>query len=134
MGQDFFDNVDNLFLKKKEVDLKEVGPMVWQINRYLSMNKELLLPIAAYFNRYLFTLKERYYVLLDRFIPKMAGKPRITYFKKPVIEEACKRLAIMYNISHREAYQYFELIKTQMGDEIYEWLGINREDKHVGLK
>jgi hypothetical protein len=125
MGQEFFSAIDNLFLKKKEIDLKEIGPMCWQINRYLSMDKDLLLPVNL-FNRYLFTLKERYYILLDRFIPKMLGKPRITYYKKPVIEEACSRVARMYNVSTKEASQYLELFKVQMGDEVYNWLGVEK--------
>jgi len=130
MGQEFFSNIDNLFLKKRAIDLKEVGPQAWQINRYLSMDKDLLLPISL-FNRYLFTLKERYYVLLDRFIPKMPGKPRITYYKKPATEEACSRIALMYNISVREASQYLELLKVKMGDEVYTYLGINKEEIHA---
>ena len=133
MGQEFFDKIDNLFLKKKEIDLKEVAPMNWQINRYLSMDQNLLLPISL-FNRYLFTLKERYYILLDRFIPKMLGKPHITYYKKPEIEEACNRIAKMYNVSVREANQYLELFKIQMGNKIYSYLGIDKEEKNVGLK
>ena len=131
MGQEFFEKIDNLFLKKKEIDLKEVGPMNWQINRFLSMDKDLLLPISL-FNKYLFTLKERYYILLDRFIPKLPGKPRITYYKKPVVEEACTRIAKMYNVSTREASQYLELFKVQMGDDIYGWLGIETKKETNG--
>ena len=124
MGAEFFSTLDNLFLKKKEINLKEVEPMCWQINRYLSMNTDLLLPIAVCFNKYLYVLRGRYYTLLDRFIPKMLGKPYITYYKKPIVEEACQRIAKMYNCSNREASQYFELFKIQMGNEVYEWLGL----------
>jgi hypothetical protein len=131
LGKEFFDALDNLFLKKKEINLKEVGSMCWQINRYLSMDENLLLPIAIYFNKYLANLKERYYVLLDRFIPKMLGKPRVTYYKKPVVEEACQRIAKMYNCSTRDASQYFELFKAQMGEEVYGWLGIEKKEKNV---
>jgi len=131
VGAEFFDKIDNLFLKKKKIDLKEVGPMCWQINRYLSMDENLLLPISI-FNKYVFTLKERYYTLLDRFIPKLPGKPRITYYKKPEIEEACKRIGIMYNVSMREASQYLELFKVQMGDDVYAWLGIDIKEVRNG--
>jgi hypothetical protein len=70
-------------------------------------------------------------VLLDRFIPKLPGRPRITYYKKYEAEEATKRIASMYNVSLREASQYLELFKAQMGNEVYEWLGIDlKKDKN----
>jgi len=127
---EFFEAINNLYLKKTKYTLKEVASHVWSIQKYMSMDENLLLPIGM-FNRYFYVLRERYYVLLDRFIPKMYGKPLFKYVKRnkaELDEEACRRIAKMYGVSSREAYQYLELMKAQM-DDVYSLLGIEAKEK-----
>ena len=124
-----FDWVDNLYNKKHGFPPKEeITPMIWQINNFLSMDKDLL-EYVAYYQKYMFTLKDRYYLLWYALIPKCL-KSRNPYYKvkREKDSELLERLCSVFGLSKVEVVDYLKILRKTYDDkELYEFLGMEKK-------
>src|SRR3990167_7642989 len=99
---EIWDCLNNLYSKRmKYPDDNELSGKLWMINRFLSMDKDLL-EVVADVSKYFYTLKERYYRLLYRIIPQSSSS-RNKYIKpkKEFSDEVLNRYSKLYAISNR---------------------------------
>lgn len=127
--KDIFYFINNLYHKKyKYPEDNELSSNLWMINRFLSMDKDLL-GVVAEISEYLFTLQERYYRLLYRIVPK-SNSPFNKYLKpkKEFDGELLSRYSKMFQIGLGEAAEYIRIMRKSMSNkEIFEYVGINYE-------
>lgn len=125
MSEDIFYYLNGLYNKKiKQPDDSEVSSFVYQINRFLSMDKDLLETIAET-TRYLFTLGPKYYKLLWRIIP-LSNAQRNKYVKVDKIgSELVDRYKQYFRLSRREVIDYIRILEKQYSTkEIYAFVGL----------
>jgi len=131
--KDIFYYLDNLFEKNGVPKYDRTQNFGWMINRFLSMDSRFA-PYISDFSKYTNTLKERYYYLLYRFIPKMPA-PRNKYVKqnKEFPDKLIDRYQKFFNVSRKETIEYLLiLLKTATLKEMYEEVGLEfdkRADK-----
>lgn len=119
-AKSIFDHLSGIKEKKvaweslSEMDRKSFSPFI--INRWLSMNLDLL-PIINILQKYTIgTLKEReVYKLYYDFLPKektfdkyIKGKAEAKYNK-----ELVRYLSLWYGVSHREVEDYLEILSNE---------------------
>ena len=124
--KDLFYYLNNLYHKKFEYPEKqEISSSLWAINKFVSMEKDLLLVVAEV-QKYLFTLQERYYRLLYRIIPK-SNPPFNKYLKakKEFDSELLVRYSKMFGLGMAEVAAYVRIMRKSMSDkEICEYVGL----------
>jgi len=124
--KDLFYYLNNLYTKKdKSVDESEVSSLVWPINRFLSMDRDLL-ETVAYVSKYMFILGSLYYNLLWRIVPK-SSSPRLRYLKPTVgnDEELLFRYSQYFKVGKKETREYLKILGTQYNTkEIYAFVGL----------
>ena len=136
-----FDHLSGIKEKKvawdslSEMDKKSFSPFI--INRWLSMNLDLL-PIINILQKYTIgTLKEReVYKLYYDFLPKektfdkyIKGKKEAKYNK-----ELLNHLSNWYGISHREVEDYLEILSKEQVIEILMKYGKTEKESKSLLK
>ena len=122
---DLFYYLNNLYSKRsKPSDESEASSFIWPINRFLSMDKDLLETIA-HTTRYLFTLGPRYYKLLWRVIPQ-TNAARNKYLKPEKDNmELTSRYAQYFGVSKRETVDYLKILNKKYSQkEIYGFVGL----------
>lgn len=121
-----FSLINNLYSKRATYpENSELSGKMWMINRFLSMDKDML-EVIAVISKYFYSLKERYYKLLYRIIP-MSPSPRIKYFKptKEFDSELVERYSKFFNLNNREVVDYLKIMKKDFSDrELYENVGL----------
>jgi hypothetical protein len=123
--KDIFYYLDNLFVKNGVPKYDRIQNLGWMINRFLSMDSRFA-PYIVDFSKYTNTLKERYYLLLYRFIPKMPP-PRNRYIKqdKEFTDKLVERYQNFYNVSRKETIEYLRILLMSTSlKEIYEEVGL----------
>jgi hypothetical protein len=118
--------LDNIYIKKEIPDDSEIRSLVWPINRFLSMEKDLLKEVAE-LSKYMFTLGAQYYKLLLRVVPKLNRSPRNKYIKveKEVDDDLLDRYTQYFQLSRREVRDYLKILfKQRSKKEIYEFVGL----------
>lgn len=136
-----FDHLSGIKEKKvawdslSEMDTKSFSPFI--INRWLSMNLDLL-PIINILQKYTIgTLKEReVYKLYYDFLPKektfdkyIKGKKEAKYNK-----ELLNHLSNWYGVSHREVEDYLEILSKEQVIEILMKYGLTDKESKKLLK
>ena len=124
-----WDWLNNLYHKNyRYPSAKEVQKDLWMINRFVSFDPDLTEVIAST-SKYLFCLKERYYRLLYRIIPKsnptrvMNAKMKV-YFDKELVN----RYASTYGLSRRETIDYLKILtKKNKIKEVFEFVGLEEK-------
>jgi len=124
-----WDWLNNLYHKNyRYPTAKEVQKDLWMINRFLSFDPDLT-EVVATTSKYLFCLKERYYQLMYRIIPKcnptrvMNAKMRVDFNK-----ELVGRYANMYGLSRRETTDYLKILsKKNTLKQIFEFVGLEKK-------
>jgi hypothetical protein len=126
MKKDLFYYLNNVFNKKEQCpEEQEVKSFIWPINRFLSMEKDLL-EVIAYTSKFIFTLGPKYYRLLYRIVPT-SGAPRNKYLKvqESYEPELLERYIKYFGTNKRETVQYLRLLEKQhTKEEIYEFVGL----------
>lgn len=124
MKKDLFYYLNNLFTKTEEPEHSDVKSIVWPVNRFLSMEKNLLEAIA-FTTKYIFTLGPRYYTLLFRLIPK-SNAPRNKYLKPEKDDsELINKYSRYFLISNKEAKDYIKILfKNKTQKEVYNFVGL----------
>ena len=121
-----WDAINNLYSKRMKYpeDSDLVGNL-WMINRFLSMDNDLL-EVVADVSKYFYTLKERYYRLLYRIIPQDTyQRSKYVKPKKEFNEDLVKRYSKLYGVSNRETIDCLRILqKTNTVKEIYEFVGL----------
>ena len=121
-----WDWLNNLYHKNyRYPEPKEIKKDIWMINRFVSFDPDLA-EVVATTSKYLFCLKERYYLLLYRIIPKsnptrvMNAKMKVEFDK-----ELVGRYSAMYGISRRETVDYLKILtKKNTKKEVFEFVGL----------
>jgi len=123
---ELWDALNNLYHKRFRYPEKdEISDKLWIINRFVSMERDLLEHIA-YISKYFFTLQERYYRLLYRLIPQ-SFSPRTKYLKPPkeLDSELLKKYSTYFGLKKKEVKNYMEILrKSYSNKELYEFVGI----------
>lgn len=121
-----FDHLNNLYHKKYQYpDATEINKSLWFINKMLSMD-ECLLESVAYVSKYLFALKERYYRLLYRLVPKSTSVRRkmqkVDYeFDKELVSKYCK----YFELSSYQVREYIKVLQQKYSDqELLSFVGL----------
>ena len=126
-----WDCLNNLYHKRMTYpEDKELSGNLWMINRFLSMDKDLL-EVVADLSKYFYTLKERYYRLLYRIIPQ-SSSPKNKYIKpkKEFNEDVVRKYSKLYEISNREVIDCLRILrKTNTEKEIFEFVGLEYKDE-----
>ena len=112
-----FDELGNLFLKTKKLkDPEEYDKYVYQINRFLSMDEDLTVPLA-YLVKYLWVLRGRYYLLLWSLLPKTNKKPWLKYTKRGILAEKdrteVRELQAVLNYTGKQAFMAKEILEKE---------------------
>jgi len=127
-----FKCVDNVYHKRDSPTDAEVKSLIWPINRFLSMEKDLLEHIA-FLSRYMFTLEARYYKLLVRVVPQ-SFKQKNKYLKveKKSDDELLARYVQYFKLSKDEVRDYLKILFTKHSrDDIYGFVGLETPpDEH----
>jgi hypothetical protein len=126
-----FDDIANLSSKKAPVrDPESYDRDVYQINRCLAM-EDSLLPIMAEFSKYLWTLRGRYYLLLDGFIPQTNKRLFIKNVRRGKLENIDRQrinaVQQVTNYSGAQAYVAMEILRHE-GIDVDRLFGF-KEDK-----
>lgn len=124
-----FDWLNNLYTKKLGLPTDaEIAPMIWQLNNFLSMDLDLL-EYVAYYQKYMYTLKEKYYLFWYVLIPKCpAQRNKYLKIKKEPETDLVKRLSSVMGLSFMEVADYLKILrKTHTEEEIYNFLGMEKK-------
>lgn len=127
-NKDLFYYLNGLYTKKiPQPEESEVSSLIWPINRFLSMEKDLLETISET-SKYLFTLGSRYYKLLWRIIPQ-SGSPRNKYLKPEKDDsEVLERYCQYFKLSKREVKDYLKILEKQYSrKEIFAFVGLEEK-------
>ena len=126
--KDLFYYVNNIYTKKEIPEDSEVKSFIWSVNRFLSMEKELLETIA-YLSRYMFTLGSKYYRLVLRVVPQSFA-PRNKYLKveKESDSELLDRYVHYFRLSKKEVRDYLKILFKQYSKkEVYGFVGLEEK-------
>ena len=88
MAKDFIESYQNLFLKEEDPAQEDpdlYNGLVFNINRYLSMDDAFLVPVA-YVTKYISILRGRYYHLLYTLIPDLGRKVFNKWIKNTALD------------------------------------------------
>lgn len=128
---EIWDCFSNLYTKRMKYPTdNELSGKLWMINRFLSMDKDLL-EVVSDVSKYFYTLKEQYYKLLYRIIPQ-SSSPRNKYIKpkKEFDDEVLVRYSKLYAVSKREVIDCLRILqKTNDMKEIYEFVGLEYKNE-----
>ncbi len=127
-----FDDIANLSTKKDPVRAPETyDKVVYQINRVLA-GENSLLPVVSEFTKYLWTLRGRYYLLLDGFMPKTGKRLYIKGIKRGKTEDIDKQrircVQEVTNYSGKDAFVALKILEHE-GIAVDRIFGI-KEKKH----
>ena len=127
--KDIFFYINNVYNKRYQLSSEEVAPMIWTVNRFLSMEKDLLEAVAET-TKYIFTLGPRYYTLMMRLVPK-SYSPRNKYLKPEKTKtELLSRYQRYFKLSMREVADYMKILYKKYSEkEIYDFVGLQLEGK-----
>jgi len=107
---EFIEAYQNLFLKKEDPaksDSAEFDGLVYNLNRYLSMDDIFLIPVAQ-LTRYLSVLRGRYYHLLYTMIPDLGRKVYTKWVKSTVLSDQerveVEAISRLYGMNMRNGY------------------------------
>jgi hypothetical protein len=127
MADDLFAELKNLYTK--EVPLRspeDYNSVIFMVNRFLSMDNSLL-PVAAEFSKYLYSLGGRCYHLWWGFI-KQGPRPYTPYVKKDKLmdedAERVRHLKKYLNCNGVDAYASLLILKKQ-GIDVDRYFGID---------
>ena len=121
--------LNNVFTKKEVPTDSEVKSFVWPINRFLSMDRDLLETISE-MSKYIFTLGPRYYKLLLRVVPELKKAPRNKYIKveKDSDDDLVNRYVQYFKLSRKEVKDYLKiLLKNHSKEDVYGFVGLEAE-------
>lgn len=112
-----FDDIANLSTKKDPIRAPETYDKdVYQINRVLS-GENSLLPVIAEFTKYLWTLRGRYYLLLDGFMPKTSKRLYIKGIKRgkttDIDKQRIKCIQEVTNYSGKDAFVTLKILEHE---------------------
>lgn len=109
-----WDCTNNIYNKRMRYpNKKELSNKMWMINRVLSMDVDLL-NVIAYVSKYFFTLKEDYYRLLYRIVPRSNSvRTKYSKIKREENDEMLKRYSKFYGVSKRETRQYLKILSRK---------------------
>jgi hypothetical protein len=117
-GYTLFDLINNVYNKRLRYPTdKELSGQIWTVNKWLSMDTDLL-EVISEISKYMFCLKERYYKLLYRIVP-MTGSVRNKYSKqeKVVANEVLYKYSRFFGVNLRETKQYLEILKKKYSNK-----------------
>jgi len=122
---------DNLFTKAEPVrDPEDYDSTIFILNRWLGAQSSMT-ELMAYFSRWLFTLRGRYYHLLYTYFEKM-DRPFFKYVKKQTLEEKQRdRVRVIQrqiNCDGKEGYMAM-LILEKNGVDIDQSFGLTEARK-----
>lgn len=119
------------FLYRKDGEYpskEEIAPKVFMVNRFVSLDLDLT-EVIGEISKYVYTLKELYYKLLYRIIPK-SKSPRTSYpkFEKEFDSELVSKYALYFRISRKEAVEYIRILSKIMEmKKIYDFVGLEKK-------
>lgn len=121
-----WDWLNNLYHKNYRYPTdKEIQGKLWVINRFVSFDPDLT-EVVATTSKYFFCLKQQYYRLLYRIIPK-SNSPRLknAKVKEEFEKDLVVRYAGVYGLSRRETIEYLKILhKKESLENIYNYVGI----------
>lgn len=127
---EFFDLLNNLYHKRFNYpEEADINKNIWMINRWVSMDKDLLTYVAE-LSKYLFVLGDRYYKLLYRLIP-MSVSQRNKYVKpvNDIDSRLISRYSEFFGVGNRETKDYLKILSKQYKDnELYEFVGLEYKE------
>lgn len=124
-SKNLFYYLRNIYTKKESFSDDEVKSVVWTVNRFLSMEKDLLEHIA-YLSRYLFTLGPKYYRLLMRVVPQsFVQRNKYVKVDKEVESDLLERYVRYFHLSKKEVGDYLKILaKKYTKEEIHAFVGL----------
>lgn len=126
---DLFDIVNNLYTKKFGIPHQsQLSGKLWMVNRFISMEDSLVEAIAEV-TKYLYTLKNQYYILLYRLIPQVKAI-RNKYLKPKIFEESelISRYSRFFMVSKRETIDYIKILREKVDEKsLYGFVGLEKE-------
>ena len=124
-----WDCLNNIYNKRLRYPTKkELSNKMWMINKFLSMDKDLL-EMVAYVSKYFFTLKERYYKLLYSIVPQ-TGSVRNKYskVKKDGNYDVLVKYSKFFGVSVRETKQYLRILRNNYSEkELLDYIGFEEK-------
>lgn len=123
--KDLFRYVNNIYTKQFVPEESEVPAILWKINRFLSMDKDLL-ELVAYLSRYMSVLGAKYYALLMCIVPQ-SFVPRNKYVRpdRESDDELLERYVKYLQLSKREVRDALRiLLSMHSKKEVYEFVGL----------
>jgi len=130
-NHDLFYCLNNIYNKQAVFPTDaEAKAVVWPVNRFLSMDKDLL-PYIAEVSKYIFTLGAKYYLLLYRLVPRtFAQKNKYLKPEKMESSELLDKYCRYFQLSKREVSKYLEILKKQVTEkELYDFVGLTLKEE-----
>ena len=124
-----WDILNNIYNKRLRYPTKEeLSGKLWMINRFLSMDTNLL-EVVAYVSKYFFTLKERYYRLLYSIVPQTSSvRTKYSRFKEQEDSEILKKYSKFFGVNIRETKQYLNILRNRYNEkELLEFIGMEKK-------
>lgn len=115
-----FNYLDNICMDKVGLDMNDTGYSPYMINRFVSMSN-MLVPMVNEINKYQIP-NDVHFEYLACALPKR--KQFFKYIKKSKehknVETLIERLSMYYEIGHKEARQYLDILTTEQSQTIYD--------------